>query len=84
MMGGPDIKKGKKISAKIIDIAPTILYMNNVAIPTDIDGKVLKEALNIEYKIEYQKPIPKEKELLEYSEEESKELQKRLKGLGYM
>lgn len=84
MMRGPDIKKGKKISAEIIDIAPTILYMNNVAIPTDIDGKVLKEALNIEYKIEYQKPIPKEKELLEYSEEESKELQKRLKGLGYM
>lgn len=41
---GPDIKKGVEVDhAKIVDLAPTILYMMGVAIPEDMDGKVLKE-----------------------------------------
>jgi len=84
MMRGPDIKGGKRISADILDIAPTVLYMEGIAIPSDIDGRVLKEVLNIDYEIEYQEPISKEKDVHKYSEEENIELQKRLKGLGYM
>jgi len=84
MMKGPDIKGGKRISADILDIAPTVLYMEGIAIPSDIDGRVLKEVLNIDYEIEYQDPISKEKDVHKYSEEENIELQKRLKGLGYM
>lgn len=84
MMKGPDIKGGKRISADILDIAPTVLYMEGIAIPSDIDGRVLKEVLNIDYEIEYQEPISKEKDVHKYSEEENIELQKRLKGLGYM
>lgn len=84
MMKGPDIKGGKRISADILDIAPTVLYMEGIAIPSDIDGRVLKEVLNIDYEIEYQEPISREKDVHKYSEEENIELQKRLKGLGYM
>lgn len=84
MMKGPEIKRGKRISADILDIAPTVLYMEGIAIPSDIDGRVLKEVLNIDYEIEYQEPISKEKDVHKYSEEENIELQKRLKGLGYM
>ncbi len=41
---GSDIKKGEEIhGAKILDLAPTILYMFNVAIPEDMDGRPLKE-----------------------------------------
>jgi predicted AlkP superfamily phosphohydrolase/phosphomutase len=40
---GPDIKENKEISAEIIDIAPTILHMFNLLIPSDMDGRVLKE-----------------------------------------
>lgn len=43
---GPNIKKGQIINPKIYDIAPTILYMNDVPIPKDMDGKVLIEIFN--------------------------------------
>ena len=41
---GPYIKRGHKIDGlKIIDLAPTILYIFGLPIPKDMDGKVLKE-----------------------------------------
>jgi len=41
---GPDIKKGEEIKcAKIYDIAPTILFMFDMSISKDMDGRVLKE-----------------------------------------
>jgi len=41
---GPGIKKGYEIkNAKIYDIAPTILYIFDLPIPNDMDGKVLME-----------------------------------------
>jgi predicted AlkP superfamily phosphohydrolase/phosphomutase len=41
---GPGIKKGEIIEkAKIIDVAPTILHILGIPIPSDMDGRVLKE-----------------------------------------
>lgn len=40
---GPGIKKGKRINAKIYDIAPTILHLFGLPIPSDMDGRVLME-----------------------------------------
>jgi len=41
---GPQIKKGKELRGmEIIDIAPTILHILDIPIPTDMDGKVLKD-----------------------------------------
>lgn len=42
---GPDFKSGMQVDAKIIDMAPTILFIFGLAIPEDIDGRVLKEIL---------------------------------------
>jgi predicted AlkP superfamily phosphohydrolase/phosphomutase len=45
---GHDIKKGVKIeNAEIIDLAPTILYMMDMPVQRDMDGKVLKEIFEI-------------------------------------
>lgn len=38
---GPEIKRGCEVYADILDIVPTILYIFNVPIPNDMDGKVL-------------------------------------------
>ena len=44
---GPTIPKKQKNqeinSARIIDLAPTILHIMNVPIPNDMDGRVLNE-----------------------------------------
>lgn len=41
---GPDIKQSTEIrAAKIYDIAPTILHMFKIRIPSDMDGEVLRE-----------------------------------------
>ena len=46
IMNGPPIRKATQISgARIIDLAPTILYLLNLPIPDDVDGRVLFEAL---------------------------------------
>ncbi|GAG56601.1 unnamed protein product, partial [marine sediment metagenome] len=37
---GPDIREGE-LEAEIIDIAPTILHMFEIPVPSDIDGSVL-------------------------------------------
>lgn len=42
---GPDIKKSEVKGAEIIDIAPTILSILKIPIPSDIDGKVIKSML---------------------------------------
>ena len=39
---GGDIAQGKKISAKVEDVTPTILHLYNLQIPEDMDGRVLK------------------------------------------
>lgn len=41
---GPQIRKGLQIeNAKIYDITPTVLHLMGLAIPKDIDGRVLQE-----------------------------------------
>lgn len=50
LIKGKGIKKGVKINgAAIIDIAPTILYIMGLPIPSDMDGKVLKDAIDSTY-----------------------------------
>jgi len=41
-----DISQGKKISAKVCDVTPSLLHLFNTPIPRDVDGKVLKEIFN--------------------------------------
>ena len=53
---GPDIIEGKKINAKIYDLAPTILHIFGVPIPNDIDGRVLKEIFREDSEIAKRKP----------------------------
>jgi len=45
---GPDFKKNIKLNKKIkiYDIAPTVLYIMNIPIPIDMDGRILHEIFN--------------------------------------
>lgn len=54
---GPGIKKGCTIKADMVDIAPTVLHMCNIPIPSHMDGSVLhifeEDSDFVQRKIEY-------------------------------
>jgi predicted AlkP superfamily phosphohydrolase/phosphomutase len=92
IINGPNIKRGCKIQgARIIDIAPTTLYLLAQEIPRDMDGKVLLDAFNSEHT---ETNVPKFKEadhldkdnksLGELLPEEDEEVKERLRNLGYL
>ena len=78
-------------NARIIDVAPTILYLMGKPVPDDMDGRVINEAFDEEYfKInppKYYKvndnisPKADPQELLT---EDQETIMNALKGLGYM
>ncbi|MFX0196392.1 MAG: hypothetical protein ACFFCW_09745, partial [Candidatus Hodarchaeota archaeon] len=79
-------KTGIPISAHITDIAPTVLNLLGLPIPNDMDGRVLTELLNYPATTTYEEshqPLFKKEDKI-YSREESIEIQKRLRELGYI
>jgi len=92
MAKGRGIKEDTGIEgARIMDIAPTILYICGVPIPDDMDGKVLTEIFTEEYN--------KAKKLrfkshsataggdggeYSYTDDEEASIKDRLRGLGYI
>jgi len=93
---GKNLKKGIEIKKKcILDLTPTILYMTNIPVLKDMDGKVIIDAFDQQYissnPIKY---IETESfELLKHdflresdrlSKEEEEKVKERLRGLGYI
>lgn len=89
---GKEIKSGIKMDgASIMDVAPTVLYQMGVSIPDDMDGKVLSsifcESFPDSNSVAYKRDNLKGNEtrdFAEYTEDEEKELEDRLRGLGYI
>ncbi len=90
-MRGPMIKKGYAFSgAQIQDMAPTILWAMGLPVAREMDGKPLTDAFTYEFTAEHpvtyddggsaeQKP-----EIADYSAEEAKQVEERLRELGYL
>jgi len=75
---GPDIKNtGEKLeNLRIYDLAPTILQMYNVPIPSDVDGRVLKEIFREESELA--------KKEIKYQETNEKEMiREKIKSLKF-
>jgi predicted AlkP superfamily phosphohydrolase/phosphomutase len=97
MTGGPILKDYEFPGARIIDVAPTVLYLMGIPIPTDMDGHVLADAISDDFlaanppKMEDVDDDVVEVESAEFaesrqafSEEESEMIAKRLQALGYI
>jgi predicted AlkP superfamily phosphohydrolase/phosphomutase len=89
-MLGKQIKRGVTIeNANIMDIAPTILYLTGLPIPSDLDGQVLTQPLSDELlmssAIVHGDALGARDQVMpDYSEEESEEVKERLRALGYL
>jgi len=87
---GSPFKKMTFEGAKIIDLAPTILYLLGEEVPADMDGNVLAEIIKDEFqsrhpiRLESQTGIGETGGSFEYSEQEEKDIKDRLQGLGYV
>ena len=83
---GAGIKNtGEFRGAQLIDLAPTILHLMGLPVPTDMDGRVLTEALADARTVEYGGTSEARAATTEgYSEEEEKEVIERLADLGYI
>lgn len=82
---GPGIRRGLPLEGHLADIAPTVLHLLGLPVPTDMDGHVLAEMLEQPGEVVFTEPAafaaPEEVAL---SEEERQQVEERLKGLGYL
>lgn len=87
---GPMIKNINSLEkARIIDLAPTILYLLGEKIPQDMDGKIMKEIISDEFlsrhPMQLDSPeMESEVQTPGYSEQEERYIKDKLKGLGYI
>ena len=90
MTMGEGIIEGSEIkNANILDLSPTLLYMLNIHLPDDMDGKVLnifEQFYYLHNPIRRIKPssVKEEKRAQIWDEIEEQEIKKRLKALGYL
>ena len=91
--GGPIRDGAAPVNARIIDIAPTVLHLMGVPIPSDMDGRVLSEMLDEDFmeanpiewektETEAQTEVPDD--LHAFTEQESELIARRLQALGYI
>jgi len=83
---GRDIRSGEHLaSARIHDLAPTILHLLGLRVPDDMDGRVLTRALESDRPVEYEHVDAAlggaQRDL---SPEETAEVEDRLRSLGYL
>jgi predicted AlkP superfamily phosphohydrolase/phosphomutase len=88
---GAPFLEGKRVEgARIVDLAPTLLYLLDLPIPEDMDGRVLFPSLKEDFirdrSVRYQAvKAGREADVgRTYSEEDAEKIQERLKSLGYM
>ena len=87
---GRGVRRGVLMkSPHIADVAPTILYLMGISVPADMDGRVLTEAFEGDYRdenpVHYGGEAPDYGDMdYEFSRDDAEELEDRLRGLGYL
>ena len=82
--------KGEIAGARLLDLAPTILHLLGVAVPADMDGRVLEAAFRPEFLSQHPVKAGAASGTSAggreggYTEEESAKVEERLQALGYI
>jgi len=91
MARGEGIRTGTKVEgAKIVDVAPTMLYLLGLKVPKDMDGRVLLDVFTpafVEQNPLHVKEVPLTPPSVDetvFSPEEEAEIEQRLRDLGYL
>ena len=88
---GARVRTGAQVrGARIVDLAPTILYLMGQPIPDDMDGRVLDEMFEAgsldQRPVSYEAAVAVEADAGDgtYSDAEAEIIKKRLQDLGYV
>jgi len=90
LAAGENVKQGKVLGLRLVDLFPTILYALGLPIPQGLDGKVLEEIFRADFLASNPKIFteeefqPKDINYTKPDAEEQREIRERLKGLGYV
>ncbi len=85
IVNGAGVKNaGEFGGAQLPDLAPTILHLMGLPVPTDMDGRVLSEALAEARAVEFGGTSAGQSPSDGYTEEEEREVIERLADLGYI
>ena len=85
LMDGGGIARVPGLTPNLIDMAPSILHMAGLAVPSDMDGRVLEEILPLEPAVRYEEVDNSlTHQAQDYTGEEAELIEQRLKGLGYL
>lgn len=90
VLSGPAVAPGAPVHGELVDVTPTMLYLLDEPIPADLEGRILMEALRPEL-LDERPPAyddaPGEfaqQERAELEDEGAAEVERRLRGLGYL
>jgi predicted AlkP superfamily phosphohydrolase/phosphomutase len=88
---GPHVQRSRQVEgATMVDVAPTILYSLNLPTPTNMDGRVLTDALDPKFvstnPLRQEAPLTDKDQVGDegYSDDERAEVEGRLAALGYI
>jgi len=82
---GPSVRPGLTVRADILDLAPTLLWLLDRPVPTNMGGRVMTECFALDRPVDRVEPPTEEKEDdLSLSESEEMAIRESLRGLGYL
>ncbi len=83
---GPGIRAGNTLEhARLTDLAPTILHLLGLPVPSDMDGHALTEIMDDARAVEFGgSAVQSNREIGGYSDDEEQQVIERLKDLGYI
>ncbi|MEN6309226.1 MAG: alkaline phosphatase family protein [Anaerohalosphaeraceae bacterium] len=88
---GKNISAGRTLTASLYDVVPTLLYQLGIGIPAEMDGHVLQALYNSDYAAQNQPRVSEStsdesdtKAGRVYSAEDEKNIEQRLRDLGYL
>lgn len=89
ILNGKYIRQGIEINANVVDIAPTLLYLHDLPVSYEMDGRVLEKALVEDLIADRQIQFadsPAQTKITEYSLSETERIlfEDRLRDLGYL
>jgi len=90
VMHGPGVETGRTLQgARIVDIAPTVLYALGLPVPADMDGRVLEDAFTAVHRAAHPVTLtegvgPDGRQSQDYPAEDEALVVERLRALGYV